>query len=235
MVVLGIAAPPSSSPSFEGAAYSPATDEWLALATASSLPGHDLADLKVAWAGDRLVAWLLWEHVESHGNGATGMSGADLATYITATRQWQLVSGGTPPAPEAPPIWTGHDLIVPVTNGWQMGGGGHPPGSGTAYRYDPMTGATRDLPRGPADDSLGPTFLDGTTLLHFSETLVGPSLPRAAAALDLTVGRWVSLPPAPRPLTSDSVAVWTGTSAIFWGGSVPPGMTPTTGGLEFVT
>lgn len=198
-------------------AYNPSTDTWRSLPLTGLTPR---AYAVTVWTGKELVTWggLNSDFTTAYGDGAR-------LDPVTGT--WRVL----PPAPvpargRATAVWSGREVLI-----W---GGDTAPGTeiGRGAAYDPATDQWRALPGSPLRAK---NMSTGVWTGHFflvigGATAVLPVPGPGAAAYNPATNTWTALPVAPLypPATNgptygadqraDSIAVWTGNSAVVVGG-----------------
>ncbi|HLF40339.1 MAG TPA: hypothetical protein VI854_02580, partial [Acidimicrobiia bacterium] len=134
-----------------------------------------------------------------------------------ATDRWRTL----PPAPLVGRVpftaaWTGQEFVIVGTRGY-----GRSSGVTDAAAYDPATDRWRTLPPVPVELNEGAGAFTGRELVVYGAYLDRDRRPvtiddRArGAALDVTVGRWRTLPDA--PLSGQALALaWDGRDIVSW-------------------
>jgi len=200
-------------------AYNPVTNTWRSLAPSGLTPrAHGVA----VWTGHELV---IWSGLNANFTTAFG----DGARLDTTTGTWRRL----PPAPvrargQATAAWSGHEVLI-----W---GGDTGPGAevGKGAAYNPATNTWRALPPSPLRAKTLPASV---WTGHFFVVIGGsaggvlPAPGPGAAAYNPDTNTWTALPTAPLylpPLNGptfpadqreDGLAIWTGKSLVFVGGS----------------
>jgi hypothetical protein len=191
-------------PTPNGARYNPATDLWTptsSIRAPAPRTGH-----AAVWTGSELLVW-----------GGLGSSGpiASGGRYDPATDSWQPISTAGAPAPSygMSRVWTGSELLVwnqtaagrydPAQDSWRsMSTSGIPPGS--AGQQAVWTGSRVIVWGG---------FINNNTPMGLQSA--------AGAVYDPATDTWsptsIAGTPSPR---SENALVWTGSSAMVWGGMV---------------
>lgn len=189
-----------------GATYTPATDTWAAISTASAPDGTSL--MAAIWTGTRMIVW----------GGQTGQgwpSGGGL--YDPASDSWSATSTVSAPVPRNVPTatWTGSEMIV---WGGQLSGGAP---SNTGGRYNPVTNSWSATNTVFAPEArTGHTALwTGSKLIVWGGVGVSSTLLNNGGIYDPITNSWspTSLASAPEARQSHT-ALWTKTRMIVWGG-----------------
>jgi hypothetical protein len=195
------------------AAYDPAANAWRLLPPLPEAADQHLALQTLVWTGDQLLVW--------------AESGIELWTLDPQTAQsaWmKRANRSTPdfiPTGIAPALWTGTEVLLPVTTG-QRG-----------YRYDPPTNGYRPMSQGPVDRfSRNGVWTGGAlvrTMYGANPELVPPWTPTtqpapglqpgSAAAWDPDTDTWTTLPSTP-PIGETRQLIWTGREILSYGQDV---------------
>lgn len=196
----------------DGAVYDPRSDTWTPLprqGAPSARWGH-----AAAWTGSEMLIW----GGRRSGGDQTLLS--DGARYNPETRQWRPMSAVGAPSPRygEAAVWIGNALLI-----W--GGAGEDGALGDGARYDPDHDTWSPLPsQGAPSPSAAPAAVwTGKDVIVWG----GACLDQVATAgpgcidgsrYDPATNTWrpMSTINAPSPLAT--VAVWTGSELVVWGG-----------------
>lgn len=199
------------------ASYDPTTNTWKVIAAS---PLGPLQDETLAWTGHDMLVW-------GGSNPSGPLSTHEGAAYDPRTNTWQVL----PQAPiatrsDASAAWTGHELLI-----W--GGALATVSAGDGAAYEPTTNTWRAL--APANL---PPLIPNTTLWTGDRLLiiggrirrvvngnnVADQITSDGAAYTPAANTWAVITPEPTALCFLPNAVWTGHTAIIWGGQpCPPG------------
>jgi hypothetical protein len=191
--------------------YTPATGQWRRLAPGPA-PRMGQNGLFAAWTGTEMLVFGLT-------NGA----------YNPVTNTWRPIAPYSRPV-GAVRVWTGHQVIM-----WGGGCCGGANSDGAAYT--PATNSWRDLPPSPLSARYTTGVWTGTEVIIAGGSLPmssasGPPTLAGAAAYNPATRTWRTLPPMPQP-RSGATAMWTGTEALFIGGTLAGAHAPTASAVAF--
>jgi hypothetical protein len=204
----------------DGAAFSPATNQWSVLPVS---PLSARAEVASTWTGTDLFVWGGYDSRPGNEFDAT----ADGALYDPATRQWHML----PPSPlsaraSATALWTGKEVVVL---------GGEPTGwtqsqdwDTDAAAYNPSTNTWRrlsSLPRLPDRTVQSVTAVAAGADIYAWQTWTqvvppggGPnSFARAGVQMDrydATTNQWATVPAKVNAPSGVSEPIWTGSEIV---------------------
>ncbi|HEY3239068.1 MAG TPA: hypothetical protein VGL92_05855 [Acidimicrobiia bacterium] len=214
----------------DGAAYDPATGSWRLLPPA---PIAARSGALAVWTGREVLIW--------------GGSGPDGAAFDPETNRWRRLPRGGPTDVVGGAVWTGREMVAweytgpvalnPVTNRWRRlplppfspwitrtfvwtgfevlaVGGSSPTGPvSDGAAYDPVANRWRTL--APTPD---PVDVSDATATWTGRLLVVARGPSRVQVYDPAEDAWNEMPGLSEGPRVGSVAAWTGTEMVFWGG-----------------
>ena len=197
------------------ASYDPASDTWTRLAPPIS-PQHAPLGLAMVATNNGVLLWSLWGRTQPTGSCFAGTCYGVDVLRLDLSGSWQNVTDHWPQAHTVDdPVFTGTKILLAPGQIW-CGACSHPaPFNEHGYIVDPKTLRRTPIPHGPLDD-LGPQIIwTGTAeiSLNASGEITGPHvkvLPGDIAIWNPHTRRWARGPRAPRQLTYDAPAVWSG-------------------------
>jgi hypothetical protein len=213
MLVWGGAASVSADMLGSGGRYTPATDQWLAISTASPAPTPRFRHTAV-WTGSQMIVW--------GGLNAFGFALGSGAIYTPTSNLWSAMDGTPPPARYwASAVWTGTQMVVwggENTLGQPLqDGGAYTPGSPGSWAPISGTGA-------PSARALHTAVWAGPPVQRM---IVwggrhGPSTVLASGAVyDPLSDSWGPLASSGAPSGRFyHSATWTGSEMVVWGGTL---------------
>jgi len=197
-----------------GAIYNPVNDTWSPV-TLTNAPAARAGGICAVWTGTEMVVF-------GGGNGSIYLNTG--GRYNPVTNSWAATS--TTNAPQGKGIfngavWTGSEMIVWA--GSTTGG----PKVNTGSRYNPSTDiwTTMSDTNAPAARDFHAVAWTGAELIVWSGapdngTNYGGAPIYTGGLYNPTTDTWLATPDTNTPIARRyATAVWTGTSAIFWGGS----------------
>jgi hypothetical protein len=194
----------------QGAAYTPATNSWKRLPPAP-LEGNGRLTIG-AWTGSEVVV------AGGEAIGRTGMRFfRDSAAYDPTRNTWRRLAPMPIGESAATAVWDGKDVLLIDAEGPATTYTTKPETRGLAY--DPATDRWRwiagmEYPRG--GDASAWT---GHHLVVWGGTIGDHTIPPHGEAYDPTMDTWSAMPRSPLRARYAPIAVWTGTSVVFWGGA----------------
>ena len=210
-----------------GAVFDPATRSWTKMSTGGEAP-RTLAGHSAVWTGDAMIVW---------GGHVSNTTITDFgSSYNPTTDTWKAIAGKAQgaPTPRAghQAVWTGSAMVV-------LSGGGSGTSTdltSTGGLYNPATNAWTSYRSELMTERFGHSAIwNGEEVL-----LIGGQSRRLATyfgevyAFNPLTLRWRILPgsvaPLPRSYTS---IVWTGSSALVWGGYAGNSKTQNSGAQYF--
>jgi N-acetylneuraminic acid mutarotase len=144
-------------PRSSGAAYSPSTDSWRAVAASPLEARHEAATV---WTGTEMV---VWGGSPDSGRGLAPF--ADGAAYNPTTDTWRMIAAAPLEGRIAPAVWTGARMIV-VAGRNKDADGMFAFGDGAAY--DPANDSWRTIADGPGHPGLT-TAWTGSALIGLAK------------------------------------------------------------------
>jgi Kelch motif len=170
---------------------------------------------------DTQGVWTGREMIVVGGSGDRGPL-ALAAAYNPASRTWRSLPSMPGSRAGATVTWTGGEVLVvggldPYADKVQSGG----------FAYNPVTNQWRRLPAMQFPRWNHVAVWTGKQLLVWggrSDAGLQSVYPASGVAYDPTRDRWSALPQSPLRGRDDSVAVWTGTRMIVWGGVAQSGV-----------
>ncbi len=196
-------------------AYRPATNSWRRLPAAPGVAASPV----VVWTGSQVIVW---------GGGCCSDFSADGAVYRPSTNTWRRLPPSTLSARQAATgTWTGREVVIVggFTERTFPDGVTRSITFGDAAAYNPNTGSWRRLPPMPAPRRDAVVLWEGRDVLVLGgrrPTSAGGGLATGVLAYRPATDRWRLLRPMPRGRIGHA-AVWTGSRAIIWGGTVERG------------
>lgn len=215
------------NPENTGAAYNPATNTWVALGSAGTVPLARFAH-KSIWTGSKMMVW----------GGQTSAIVAVVtntgALYDPVTGIWSATNtAGAPSVFDPAAVWTGNLLFV-----WGGLDSGTSNYTNTGAMYDPTTNAwTATSATGNVPPAVGGTpaavWTGSRVMVWGGTTNSGFFTANTGAEFDPATNTWVaqtSLYGTPPTARTGHVAVWSGSTLVVWGGYDALAPNPAAGG-----
>ncbi len=213
-----------------GAIFDPKTRSWTRLNTEAQEAPLRVGGHSAVWTGQTMIVWGGYKGSSDSSRELT----AEGASYDLASNTWTpMVSQGAPsPRAGHQAVWTGQKLLV-------LSGGGvssRPEITGTGGLYDPKTQVWQSFQSEIVPERVGHKAVwNGEELLVLGgrsnrlKTFFGEMY-----ALDPATMRWRVLSSGSSPvLRAYPSLVWTGSSALVWGGLGADGQSQRSGAMYF--
>lgn len=182
-----------------------ATDEWLARAGATGIPGR--AVHTAVWTGEEMLVW---------GGEGSGVSYDSGARFLAKSNIWTVMSTVNAPVHRSghTAVWTGTEMIL-----W---GGYNGAVLNTGGRYNPKTDTWTPTSTvgAPSARVASLVLWTGSEVIVWSGTGTGSTLFGDGALYNPETDTWRAMSQVGAPSARGGVcAVWTGTEMIVWGGN----------------
>ena len=202
--------------------------------------GHPVNYFSAVATDRSIVVWSMWSLVTRlSANSDQIGSGVDRFVFDPTSVQWSV---GGPIATRQTfdgPVWTGHSVVSSPSGSWCVGCSTPFQILPIGFVFDPGTGQTTAMNKGPLDVSDPTWSWTGSGILAAS-AVADPLNARPwqlpmLAFWDAATGTWHELPKGPMGFVSTSISAsaWTGTQLVLWGDVRSKDGKTTAGGLTF--